>query len=120
MNRNRASLSAYVADSTGFSPLEAYATISEFFDVVEHALKEGETVQIRGFGTWEPVQRAAKAGRNPRTGDLVPVPARMGVRFKPVQSLLKSVNEGEMVQAMVSASVMEITQALAKRRKVAA
>jgi nucleoid DNA-binding protein len=44
-------------------------------------------VQVHGLGVFEVVQRAAKVGHNPRTGQRVDIPARRAVRFKPARSL---------------------------------
>jgi DNA-binding protein HU-beta len=65
-----------------------------FFDTIATSLTSGDEVRIHGFGTFKTSQRAARVGRNPRTGATVQVPARRVVRFSPSTTLagaLKSV-----------------------------
>jgi DNA-binding protein HU-beta len=52
-----------------------------FFDTIADALQAGDEVRIHGFGSFKTAQRAARMGRNPRTGESVKVPARRVVRF---------------------------------------
>jgi DNA-binding protein HU-beta len=52
-----------------------------FFDTISSALEGGDEVRIHGFGSFKTAQRAARMGRNPRTGEAVKVPARRVVRF---------------------------------------
>lgn len=52
-----------------------------FFDTIAGALEGGDEVRIHGFGSFKTAQRAARVGRNPRTGESVKVPARRVVRF---------------------------------------
>jgi nucleoid DNA-binding protein len=52
-----------------------------FFDTIANALEKGDEVRIHGFGSFKTAQRAARMGRNPRTGEAVSVPARRVVRF---------------------------------------
>ena len=52
-----------------------------FFDTISSALENGDEVRIHGFGSFKTAQRAARMGRNPRTGEAVKVPARRVVRF---------------------------------------
>ena len=61
-----------------------------FFDTIAGALKSGDEVRIHGFGAFKTAQRAARMGRNPRTGEAVPVPARRVVRFSPSTTLTAS------------------------------
>jgi nucleoid DNA-binding protein len=64
-----------------------------FFDTLSGALEKGDEVRIHGFGSFRTAQRAARMGRNPRTGEAVQVAARRVVRFAPsttLSSALKS------------------------------
>lgn len=61
-----------------------------FFSTMSEALSRGEEVRIHGFGTFKTAQRAARMGRNPRTGESVQVPARRVVRFSPSTTLSKA------------------------------
>ena len=70
---------------------EAYEIVSEIFEIIENSLKRGEKVQISGFGTFIVKLRKGKVGRNPRTGEEVPVPDRKVVVFRPSRKLLELV-----------------------------
>ncbi|MGP8159665.1 MAG: HU family DNA-binding protein [Candidatus Dormibacteria bacterium] len=61
-----------------------------FFDAITGALRDGDEVRIHGFGNFTIQQRAARMGRNPRTGEAVKVPARKVVRFSPSATLSAS------------------------------
>jgi nucleoid DNA-binding protein len=58
-----------------------------FFETISTALTTGDEVRIHGFGTFKTAQRAARIGRNPRTGESVQVPARRVARFSPSTTL---------------------------------
>jgi len=64
--------------------------VSWFFDAITDALRRGDEVRIHGFGNFTIQHRAARMGRNPRTGEAVPVPARKAVRFAASASLSAS------------------------------
>ena len=55
---------------------------------VKERVLAGETVIVRGFGSFKPVKRAAKVCRNVHTGEAMTVPERMGVRFRPSKKLV--------------------------------
>lgn len=55
--------------------------VDQFLDRVIDALAEGRRIELRNFGVFEVVQRKAKKGRNPKTGEVVPIPARKAVKF---------------------------------------
>jgi DNA-binding protein HU-beta len=61
-----------------------------FFDTLSSALATGDEVRIHGFGAFKTAQRAARTGRNPRTGETVKVPARRVVRFSASTTLTES------------------------------
>ncbi len=70
---------------------EIYEIVSEIFRIMEETLRRGEKVQISGFGTFIVKMRRGKVGRNPRTGEEVPVPDRKVIVFKPSKKLLELV-----------------------------
>ncbi|MDQ7038818.1 MAG: HU family DNA-binding protein [Aquificota bacterium] len=70
---------------------EIYEIVSEIFRIMEETLRRGEKVQISGFGTFMVKTRKGKVGRNPRTGEEVPVPDRKVIVFKPSKKLLELV-----------------------------
>ena len=65
---NKTELVAAVAEQAGLSKKDAEAAVKAFTDVVAEALKAGDKIQLVGFGTFEVSERAAREGRNPRTG----------------------------------------------------
>ncbi|MDQ2960763.1 MAG: HU family DNA-binding protein [Candidatus Dormibacteraeota bacterium] len=65
-----------------------------FFDTIAGALEGGDEVRIHGFGSFRTAQRAARMGRNPRTGEAVKVPARRVVRFAPSTTLSAALKGG--------------------------
>jgi DNA-binding protein HU-beta len=73
-----------------FSMAAAREEIRWFFDTISGALQKGDEVRIHGFGAFKTAQRAARMGRNPRTGEAVKVAARRVVRFAPSSSLSAS------------------------------
>jgi nucleoid DNA-binding protein len=66
-----------------------------FFDTIASALSSGDEVRIHGFGAFKTANRAARMGRNPRTGEAVPVPARRVVRFSPSTTLTQSLGSAK-------------------------
>jgi DNA-binding protein HU-beta len=59
-----------------------------FIDTIGEALKRGEKVELRGFGTFSVAQTKPSVGRNPRTGEPMQIPAGRRIRFKPSKTLL--------------------------------
>ena len=68
--------------------------VDTLFDAVIGALKSGDKIEIRGFGSFRTRQRNARTGRNPKTGAKVDVPAKRVPFFKPSKELRDSVNPG--------------------------
>jgi integration host factor subunit beta len=66
--------------------------VDTLFDAVIGALKSGDKIEIRGFGSFRTRQRNARTGRNPKTGAKVEVPAKRVPFFKPSKELRDSVN----------------------------
>ena len=89
---NKAELINSVAASADVSKKEAEAVVSATFDAITAALKDGDKVQLVGFGSFEVKKRAARVGRNPRTGETIKIPARQVAKFKPGKALQDSVN----------------------------
>ncbi len=60
-------------------------------ETVKSSLEEGEEVRLAGLGTFLVVTRAPKKGRNPQTGEIIQVPAKNAVKFRPVQNVRKTI-----------------------------
>jgi DNA-binding protein HU-beta len=67
--------------------------VDNLIDVVERAVARGDKVTIPGFGAWSRTERAARTGRNPRTGEPVQIAASKGVKFSPGASFKSAVNK---------------------------
>ena len=78
---NKTELVAAVAEK-GFSKKDAEKAVAAVFSSIEEALKAGDKVQLIGFGTFEVRERAAKQGRNPRTGETMMFEASKVPAFK--------------------------------------
>jgi len=69
--------------------------VNTVFDEIIHALSMGYRVELRGFGAFSVKERAARAGRNPRTGDTVAVAAKRVPYFKTGKELRERLNSGK-------------------------
>lgn len=81
-----------VAQAAGLTKTDAAKAIDATFDAITGALKKGDRVPVVGFGTFGVTKRAAREGRNPRTGETVKIAARNAVTFKAGSALKDSVN----------------------------
>ncbi len=79
---NKVTLVAKIAEKSGLSKKQAELALGAFIDSVTEALPEGDKVQLRGFGTFEVKERAARTGRNPSTGATIEIPASKTPTFK--------------------------------------
>jgi len=84
---NRADLTAEVCQAIGMPRKESDAVVSAILDSVVRALRSGDRVEIRGFGSFHTRQRGARIGRNPKTGARVDVPPKRIPFFKPSKEL---------------------------------
>ncbi|MBE6073296.1 MAG: HU family DNA-binding protein [Selenomonas ruminantium] len=89
---NKTELVASVAEKTGLTKKDAEKAVNALFDSVQEALTAGDKVQMIGFGTFEVKERAARKGRNPRTGQDIEIPASKNPVFKAGKALKDSVN----------------------------
>ena len=90
---NKTELIAAAAEKAGVSKKEAEAVVTAAFDAIAASLKEGEKVQLVGFGSFEVKNRAARTGRNPRTKEVVEIPASKVPVFKAGKALKDAVAE---------------------------
>jgi len=74
--------------------------VETIFDAVIGALKSGDKIEIRGFGSFRTRQRNSRIGRNPKTGERVEVPAKKVPYFKPSKELRDLVNPQETAKAV--------------------
>lgn len=83
----KASLADKLFDELGFNKREAKDIVDDFFEEVRQALEDGEQVKLSGFGNFDLRDKAERPGRNPKTGEEIPITARRVVTFKPGQKL---------------------------------
>jgi len=72
-----------ITDTTGIKQVDVKKIVQKTFDVITESLVRNEKVELRNFGVFKIKERKARFGRNPRTGESVPVPPRRVVVFKP-------------------------------------
>lgn len=72
---------------------EIEQVVDIFFDEITERLAEGGRVELRGFGAFSTREREARTGRNPRTGEAVPVPAKRVPYFKAGKEIRKRLND---------------------------
>jgi integration host factor subunit beta len=80
--------------STGLTKLQVANVVDVMIEAMTAALAKGGKVEIRGFGNFTVRQRKARKARNPKTGEMVEVPAKRVPHFKPGKEL-KEIAEGE-------------------------
>ena len=89
---NKTELIAAIAEQAEISKKDAEKALKALVDVVTEQLKEGEKVQLVGFGTFEVSERAAREGRNPQTGKTMKIAACKAPKFKAGKALKDAVN----------------------------
>lgn len=89
---NKAEFVAAIAEEAGLTKKDADAAVKAFTEVVTEELKKGEKIQLTGFGTFEVSERAARSGRNPRTGETMKIKASKAPKFKAGKALKDAVN----------------------------
>ena len=90
---NKTELVAAIAEKTNQSKKDTEKVLKAFVDVITEELKKGEKIQLVGFGTFEVIERAAREGRNPLTGEKMEIKASKAPKFKAGKALKDAVNE---------------------------
>ena len=89
---NKTELVAAIAEHADMTKKDADKAITAFSGVVAKELKKGEKIQLVGFGTFEVVDRDAREGRNPKTGETMTIAASKAPKFKAGKALKDEVN----------------------------
>ena len=89
---NKTELIAAVAEKAEISKKDSEKALKAFIDVVTDELKNGEKIQLVGFGTFEVSERAAREGRNPQTGKTMKIEACKAPKFKARKALKDAIN----------------------------
>ena len=90
---NKTELIAAVAKETELKKVEAEKAINAVLNTVQKALKDGEKVQLIGFGTFEARVRNARSGKNPRTGETIQIEEARVPAFKAGKAFKDAVNK---------------------------
>ena len=90
---NKSELIAAVANEANLSKKDAEAAVNAVTATITEALKAGDKVQLVGFGTFETRGRAARTGKNPRTGEAIEIKASKVPAFKAGKALKDTVND---------------------------
>ncbi len=106
---NRAELISAVSDATALPRAQVDATLSAVLDQIVAATAAGQKTTLTGFGSFQPMDRSARAGRNPATGEALQIPANRGVSFK----------AGATYKAQVAASLPAVKKKSAPAAKAA-
>lgn len=89
---NKADFINAVADKAGMTKADAERAVEAVFGVVKGALKAGDNISLVGFGTFTVRTRAARTGRNPRTGETIEIKASKVPAFKAGKGLKDAIN----------------------------
>ena len=89
----KADVVSRIAAHTGLTKTDVQMVVEGFIDSVKKATSEGESLEIRGFGSFHVVKRAPRTARNPKTGEVVKIPSRNMPVFKPSNELRKLCNK---------------------------
>lgn len=83
----KADLAEKLYTELGFNKREAKELVEAFFDEIRDCLEVGEPVKLSGFGNFDLLDKKQRPGRNPKTGEEIPITARRVVTFRPGQKL---------------------------------
>jgi DNA-binding protein HU-beta len=89
---NKTELIEHIAGQSDISKAAATRALASIIEAVKKTLKKGDTVTLVGFGTFSVSKRAARTGRNPRTGAALKIKAAKVPRFKPGKGLKDALN----------------------------
>ena len=98
MTMTKRELIIRVANSLGMTQSDVAKVVEATFDTISTTLAQGERWELRDFGVFEVKTRASRIGRNPRTGDQVPVPERRVVTFRPGKQMKELIASPESIQ----------------------
>ncbi|HET7687089.1 MAG TPA: integration host factor subunit alpha [Candidatus Macondimonas sp.] len=87
MALTKAAMAERLFTDLGLNKREAKDLVDLFFETVRQALEQGEQVKLSGFGNFELRNKGERPGRNPKTGEEIPISARRVVTFRPGQNL---------------------------------
>jgi integration host factor subunit alpha len=87
MSLTKADIAERLFNEVGLNKREAKEFVDAFFEIIREALERGENVKLSGFGNFQLREKNQRPGRNPKTGEEIPISARRVVTFRPGQKL---------------------------------
>ena len=93
MTLTKADLADMLFEQVGLNKREAKDMVEAFFEEVRRSLEAGDSVKLSGFGNFELRKKSERPGRNPKTGEEIPITARRVVTFHASQKLKSKVEE---------------------------
>lgn len=93
MTLTKADLADLLFEQVGLNKREAKDMVEAFFEELRTALEQGDSVKLSGFGNFELRKKSERPGRNPKTGEEIPISARRVVTFHASQKLKSKVEE---------------------------
>ena len=87
MALTKADLAETLSDKLGLEKRKAKKMVELFFEEIKSSLEQGEQVKISGFGKFELRDKTSRPGRNPKTGEVIPITARRVTTFRSGQKL---------------------------------
>ncbi|ADC61929.1 MULTISPECIES: integration host factor subunit alpha [Allochromatium] len=87
MALTKADMAEHLFEELGLNKREAKDIVEMFFEEIRAALERGEQVKLSGFGNFDLREKKERPGRNPKTGEEIPITARRVVTFRPGQKL---------------------------------
>lgn len=89
---NKADLVNSISQSTGMAKTKTNQVLDVITSIITETLAKGDKVTLVGFGTFTTSERKARKGRNPKTGEIIDIPAKRVAKFKAGSSLIETVN----------------------------
>jgi integration host factor subunit alpha len=87
MSLTKADIAERLFNEVGLNKREAKEFVDAYFEIIREALESGENVKLSGFGNFQLREKNQRPGRNPKTGEEIPISARRVVTFRPGQKL---------------------------------
>ncbi len=87
----KADIAENLVEEIGLSKKDSKDLVESFFDTIRETLIQGDQVKLSGFGNFEVREKSQRPGRNPKTGEEIPITARTVVTFRPGQKLKSKV-----------------------------
>jgi len=98
MALTKANMAEYLFEELGLNKREAIDILELFFEEIKSTLEAGQQVKLSGFGNFDLRDKTSRPGRNPKTGEVIPVSARRVVTFRASDKLKASVESGRKIK----------------------